>query len=144
MRKKLKILFVVTIFFLIPFILLYIFRWEFRNDEGKIGKIVNSCFNLNRLEVISKVDGSKIIWSAENQKGEELSNVVYENGTVYPSKIHNMYGVNSFEVYYGNKKETFVFMKSSWSNTYDFKFIITQDSVKFYQDGILHQALTKY
>lgn len=131
-RKILKKgLFLISLIIGLFFLFIYVERWKYRNNEGSLGKIVNTIFNLNTLEVYSNVENSKIIWLGQNEQGEIISNDVYNNKNVNKLGIKNSYGMNGFKVFVNGKVKSFIFMKKSWSQTYDYKFIITLDSVVF-------------
>jgi hypothetical protein len=126
-----KSLFLISLIIGLFFLFIYAERWKFRNNEGSLGKIVNTIFNLNTLEVYSNVENSKIIWLGQNEQGEIISNEVYKNKSINKSGIKNNYGMNGFKVFVNGKVKSFIFMKKSWSQTYDYKFIISPDSVVF-------------
>lgn len=134
MRKNNKLfrtLVVSSIIFISVFLIMYLLRWNYRNNEGPIGKVFNSIFNLNTLEVKSNVKNVKIIWKGENRKGQALNYEIYNNNEIDLSGIKNFYGPNGFDVYLNGQIKSFSFMKTSWSQTFDYKFIINDDSVVF-------------
>jgi len=131
-----KIILIIIILFITAFILLYSFRWHYRNDTSSVlGKITNSCFNLNRLHIRTNLSNVDIVWSDES---EEIT--IYENSHYTGKKIGNSYGPNGFSVFIDEKKiKSFGFLKTDWKKSYDFYFKITRDTVIFVTNPKLDQ-----
>ena len=99
--------------------------------KSKIQKAIFFIFLISMFMLNINVENSKIIWLGQNEQGEIISNEVYKNKNVNKSGIKNNYGMNGFKVFVNGKVKSFIFMKKSWSQTYDYKFIISPDSVVF-------------
>ncbi|WP_341903547.1 hypothetical protein [Fluviicola taffensis] len=125
--------------FILLFMLVYFTRFEFRNNDGWYGKILNSMFNMNRISLLNPPKELDIYWTSELEKVQ-----IVANSKVLNTNFGNQYGINKFQLFIkGNKIYEFVFFNIDKKNSYDFEFIFNKDQVEVKASNHLEVLLKK-